>query len=59
MVTKRNYQLLVKTEGGLFFTPVPKFFSKKIQASTFANIETVAGMGEIYDFRKVKKKRGK
>lgn len=50
-----KYRIFVKPEGKINYIPTTEFFNDKKKAWTFANIETVAGMGEDYIVKKVKK----
>jgi len=49
-----KYRIFVKPEGKINYIPTTKFFNDKKKAWTFANIESVAGMGEDYTVKKVK-----
>lgn len=49
-----RYQIWVRPEGEEFYKPTSIVYKSKIKATTFANIETVAGMGEDYEVRKIK-----
>jgi hypothetical protein len=50
-----KYRIFVRPEGKINYIPTTKFFNDKTKAWTFANIESVAGMGEDYIVKKVKK----
>ena len=54
----RVYRIWVKPDGEEFYEPTPIVFRNKVRATTFANIETTAGMGEDYEVRISRTKSG-
>ena len=56
-ISKRKFCILVQPEGSRKLMKTGICFKKKIKATTFANLETVAGMGETYFVKDMKTKK--
>jgi hypothetical protein len=54
VMAKYRYRIFIRPEGEQRYIPTNKVFSNKLKATTYANIETVAGMGEDYSVKKIK-----
>lgn len=53
------YRIYEKPENEEKYYPTNEVFKKKVNAMNFANLETIAGMGETYAFMKVKNQASK